>query len=81
MERKPIAEVCPGLEIRELPDGAVPLEALVLVKVLTAEGQASWASRCTEGIGDAEALGALIGETDRRRRDYLACWVADEDDE
>jgi hypothetical protein len=58
-EFRPVAEVLPGVEIVGLGDGAIPLEAVVLVKALDAEGEMGWYTRYTKGLHSIEALGAI----------------------
>ena len=58
-ERRPIAEVLPGLEIHPLEEGETPLEAFLLVKVLDAEGAPTWSYRTTNRLNREELLGAL----------------------
>lgn len=79
--RRPIGEALAGLELEELEQGLVPLEALVLVKVIDEDGDPCWAVRTTDGLTDAEAMGALLGELDRRRAHYLASFETNGDDE
>lgn len=71
----PIGEALPGIEVAPLPDKVVPLEAIVLVKALDADGDVSYFHRFTKSLMPVEAIGALIGAADvmreERRRLYL----------
>ena len=59
-ERKDLHEVLgTGFAIGPLPEGWTPLEGIVLVKCLDADGEPSWAFRTTSGLNDEELLGAL----------------------
>lgn len=55
---RPIGDVLPGVEIIELADGYTPLEAVVLVKCLDADGHIAWVQRWSEGLHIVEVLGA-----------------------
>lgn len=48
-----------GLPIRPLPDGYVVVDAMVLAKVLNAEGQVRWIEQWTPGLNNMERLGML----------------------
>lgn len=54
----PAPSVLAGLELTPLPEGVVPYEAIVLVKVMTSDGLA-WAHRYTSGLDCGEIIGAL----------------------
>lgn len=57
--RIPIGNALPGIEIVPLPDGVVPIEAIVLVKVVDVEGDPTWVIRYPRNTTNAEDLGAL----------------------
>lgn len=78
-DRKPIEEVLKGFAIHELIDGWTPLEALVLVKCLDDEGQATWSFRTTPGLNLEELLGALVVHADLVKKRLIAEFDADED--
>lgn len=59
---RPIAEVLPGIEIRDLDEGEVPLDAVVLVKIMREDGRIAWCSRHSDNINDMEALGMVTSE-------------------
>lgn len=47
-----------GLSIADgLPDGSVPLSAVVVVKALGADGREEYLTRATDGLSTVEALG------------------------
>lgn len=58
-ERRPIDQVLSGIEIIKLPEGAVPLGAIVLVKYLDQQGRQQWCRRHSEDVRAVESLGAL----------------------
>lgn len=68
-QRLPIEEVLTGLEIIKLPDGGIPLAAIVLVKFLDSDGREQWCRRHTEHVRLVESVGAL--------RSFLALDEAD----
>lgn len=54
-----VADVAGALQVHApLPDGAVPLEAVMLVKYLDGD-RVQWASRLTTGLTTVDAIGAL----------------------
>jgi hypothetical protein len=77
--RVAVAEVLRGLEIHPLESGATALEAFVLIKVLDAEGDASWCYRTTNRLNREELLGALVVQVDVLRKELRDEW--DDDDE
>ena len=79
--RRPVAEVLAGLEIHPLLDGAVPVEALVLVKFLDSCGHPTWALRTTNRLNDEELLGALSVQTELLRRQLVQQWWVDDEDD
>lgn len=77
----PIGEVLNGLEILTLDAGDVPIEAVVLIKVLDAEGEETWYGRYTDGLSSAEALGALLTATELELRSRCSMFRPTERDE
>lgn len=67
----PVEEVLPGVELVQLPPGFTPLEAAVLVKVLDADGDVTWAIRWTKGLGKVEMLGAFTMASADTSRDLV----------
>jgi len=61
---QPVGVVIPSLEVRQLPAGAIPLEAVLLIKAMNAEGQIRWYIRTTSGIEPME-LGGMASTLDR----------------
>lgn len=76
--RRPIGDVLAGLEIPPLEPGDTPVEAFVLVKVLTADGHTSWSSRPTNMLNDEELLGALIVQAEVLRHRLTSYWIGDD---
>ena len=64
-----------------MPRGWTPLEGILLVKCLDEEGRSSWAFRATKGLNDEELLGALTVRTDLLRRDLVASFSNEDDDD
>ena len=62
--RVPLADVLPGMGIHPMEEGAVPLSAFVLVKMLDADGDLQWSFRTTEPPNLEELLGALTVQVD-----------------
>jgi len=60
-----------------LPESWTPVEALVLIKCLDEEGEATWCYRTTARPNREELLGALVVHTDLLRKELLEEWSAD----
>lgn len=69
-----------GLEIADLDDGFIPVEALVYVKTIDADGRDSWARRGTSGVSDQEAIGILHCDIARITNHVNNNWLEDDDD-
>lgn len=76
--RVPVTDVLRGLEVHPLEPGETALEAFVLIKVLDAQGDTSWAYRTTNRLNREELLGALIVQADVLRKELRDEW--DDDD-
>lgn len=48
-----------GLTFKDLPEGSVPLEAVLLVKLLDKNGKVRYAETTTRGLTSTEALGMV----------------------
>lgn len=68
-----------GLEFDPLPEGAIPMDGILITKSMVAEGT-SVSVRTTSGLSPWEILGLLIGTADDYRND-LACMAVTTDDE
>jgi len=73
-ERIPVDQVLPGMGLHSLPEGWTPMEALVLIKCLDDEGDATWVFRTTHPPNKQELLGALIEHTDLLRHRLVQQW-------
>ena len=73
--RLPASEVLTGLEVHPLEPGSTAIEAFILIKVLTAEGEPGWAYRTTNRLNREELLGALIVHSDVLRKELRDEWV------
>lgn len=62
-----------GSTTAPIPDGAVPIDAVLLVKALSPDGKSTWYIRWTEGVGNPELLGALEWMAEAQRH---AVWRA-----
>lgn len=56
---KPIGDVVGPLEVMELPEGYIALDAVMVVKTLNPEGKVGWHTRYTKDPHAVEFLGAL----------------------
>ncbi|SDM96965.1 hypothetical protein [Allokutzneria albata] len=79
--RKSIGEVLHGVELFPLPKGWTPVEALTVVKCMDPNGQMTWCTRRTSGINDEEMLGSMMLQIELLKRDMLADWENDGDDD
>lgn len=64
-----------GLEVRDLPEGEIPVEAVVVVKALTAEGESVLSLRYTSGLAAWDRAGLLRAATLRADTDLEEGWV------
>lgn len=71
-----------GLSFDEIPDDAIPLEAIAVIKCLDQEGNTMLYLRATEGLSSWESLG-MLSIAKRTQEDSLAEGFIDEgeDDE
>lgn len=75
--RVPASQVLTGLEIHPLESSATPIEAFVLIKLLDADGDVSWAYRTTNRLNREELLGALTVQVDVLRKELRDEWDDD----
>ena len=54
------SELIEGIEVPDCGVSGRPLEAIVLVKTLTDDGQVEWSQHFTPTISSQEALGVLV---------------------
>ena len=73
-ELRPIGEVLGAVELIKLPEGAVPLAAIVLIKYLDGEGHEAWCRRQTDGVGLMERLGVLHAQVTLEEDDVRAAY-------
>lgn len=73
-DTRPAGEVLGGIELDALDAAEIPLEAIVLVKVLSDEG-ARWVMRSTTGLTSEEVIGALVTAGDVERAEHAARWA------
>lgn len=81
LERKPIGEVLPGIEVPPMDEGYIAIDAFMLIKTLNEEGSPIWMLRTTKGISTVELIGALDTMLDHQRDAFRKSWIDDEDDE
>lgn len=63
-------DVC-GIELSDLPDGSTPLELVLSMKVLSADGDVALVERMSRGLGQWEALGMAVTLTDSLRASLM----------
>jgi hypothetical protein len=82
-ERRPIGDVLRNLSIHPLADGERAVSAFVIVKTVDQDGEPNWVSRRTgwNEPADEELIGVLTIQLDLERRDALAAWGGDDEDE
>lgn len=68
-----------GVEVLDIPEEAVAVEVIVLIKALDEDGDPSVYTRTSEGLSAFEAVGMLQLELDRRRDLMLDAFRADGD--
>lgn len=70
-----------GLEVTPLPEGCIPLEAVVLIRCLDEDGDPTIEIRSTDGLASWDRIGMLTVALDVTRESAAACWrPADDDD-
>ncbi len=74
----PIEEVLPGFKVYGIPEKWTSLDAIVLVKCYTKDGDTSWVFTKTENINEEELLGALVVQTDLLRQSLVESFRFDE---
>src|SRR4051794_19424768 len=76
-QRRPIGEVLGGLGIHPLSEEEEAVEAFVLLKVRTKNGDTSWSYRTTGEPNREELLGALLVQADLIRHELRSEWEVD----
>ncbi|MEJ3742138.1 hypothetical protein WEI85_02400 [Actinomycetes bacterium KLBMP 9797] len=74
VERRPLAEVLPGLAVHPLDEGEAAEEAFIVIKVRGKDGATYWSYRTTHRPNREELLGALTVQADLLRRDMVNDW-------
>ena len=74
---KPIGEILRGLDISELPEGWIPVEAVCIVKCLNTDGKPLWSLRMTDGLNQEELLGTMVIHTELLKNDAIEDWADD----
>ena len=77
--RVPVEQALYGLAVHPLPSGWTPISAIVLVKCIDEDGDATWAFRTTDGLNEEELLGALTVRTDLLRRELVESYSDDDE--
>jgi len=76
-ERIAASEMLQGLELHPLDPGETAIEAIVLLKVLDADGDVGWSYRTTNRLNREELLGALTVQVDVLRKELRDEWDDD----
>jgi hypothetical protein len=79
MEYKPAGEVLGSAKLVPLPDSAMVVDAVVLIKAMDADGDVGWYTRFTEDLSTVEAVGALTVACDLERRRALSIYEPEDD--
>lgn len=78
---RPIGELLPGLEIEDLEDGDIAVDAIVLIKVVNPDDvKPGWYQRATPGLTAMESLGALTAAQGTERDALVDSFRRDEED-
>lgn len=70
-----------GLDASPLPDGYIPLEAVVIIKTLNDAGESSLVIRHAGEITDWERMGMLTAALDVVKEQTVASWAGQDDDD
>lgn len=82
MEMTAASNVLGNIEVCSLPDGYVPLDVVMLVKCLSAEGDPVWAIRYSPGVNAMELLGATRIMAHKTEKDHFDNqWIDQGNDE
>lgn len=80
-DRIPVEHVLPGMGLHPLPDKWTPLEAFVLIKCMSDEGDSTFVFRTTNPLNLEELLGALTVQTDLLRKRLADRWDTDDEED
>lgn len=69
-----------GLDVLELPEGFVPLEAVAVIKALDEESRVSLLMRSTDGLNAWESLGMLDAACATTRDGLVSSFESDDID-
>jgi len=69
-----------GLDIAPLLEGEIAIEAIVVCKVMTPDGQMAILIRHTDGLAQWDRIGMLIAAADVARVNCANCFRPDADD-
>lgn len=61
-----------GIEVADLPEGAVPLEIVLSMKVMSDDGIVSLVERASRGVAHWEALGMAVTLCDSLRAGLMS---------
>lgn len=70
-----------GLEILDLLEDEIPVEAIVVSRILTADGHEALSIRFTNGLTSWARIGMLTAALDRARVDTNSGWRPDDSDD
>ena len=79
-ERIPIGEALAGVKVHPLDAKETVVSAFVLLKLIDADGDATWAYRTSEAPNREELLGALQVQIDILRQELAEEWEDDDED-
>lgn len=74
------ANLLGSIRLASLPDEAMPLEAIVLIKALNEEGVPCWYFRYSDDLSQMEAVGVLSIAHQLMHDDALNMYVVEGDD-
>lgn len=80
-EFKPAGDVIGPLEVAELPEGYIAIDAAIIIKALNEDGKVSWLTRYTKAPHAVEFLGALEAAVMLLKEDVRACYAPDPEDD
>lgn len=70
-----------GLELADLPDGCIPIEAYVIVRALDEDGHMNTFIRQTPGLSEPERVGLLTIALGIESKEATSGWINDAVDE
>lgn len=77
---KPVGEVVGPLEVMELPEGYIAIDAVLVIKALNNDGEVCWLTRYSKDPHAVEFLGALEAAVMLMKQDIFNIYQPEKED-